>query len=342
MLEYANKMILAPMVRVGTLPMRLLALKYGANIVYSPEIIAQKLVKCKRYENSKLGTVDFMEVAQNDQEKLVLRIDESERQKLVVQIGASDPEIALIAAKIVENDCAGIDLNCGCPKNFSIKGNMGAALLESQDLLISILTKLVSGLKIPVTCKIRLLYPKDGKTSQERTIELLQKAERTGIKAIGVHCRFRDERPREPGHQEVFDELAKSIKIPLIGNGDFYELSDVEKMRNSAISSFMIARGAQWNPSIFRKEGPLEVFQIMQEYLKIAFQYEMPMHNIKYTLMQMKLGDSILFRKMQKAKTMKDLLYVGLIVPSWIWNAITLTKIVTVIPIPLKSYSAIQ
>ena len=34
-LTYANKIMLAPMVRIGTLPMRLLALKYGADIVYS-------------------------------------------------------------------------------------------------------------------------------------------------------------------------------------------------------------------------------------------------------------------------------------------------------------------
>ena len=34
-LEYDNKIMLAPMVRIGTLPMRLLALRYGADIVYS-------------------------------------------------------------------------------------------------------------------------------------------------------------------------------------------------------------------------------------------------------------------------------------------------------------------
>ena len=35
MMEYANKVILAPMVRIGTLPTRLLALRYGADIVYA-------------------------------------------------------------------------------------------------------------------------------------------------------------------------------------------------------------------------------------------------------------------------------------------------------------------
>ena len=36
--QYAEKVILAPMVRVGTLPMRLLALDYGADLVYSEVI----------------------------------------------------------------------------------------------------------------------------------------------------------------------------------------------------------------------------------------------------------------------------------------------------------------
>lgn len=35
MLDYRNKNILAPMVRCGCLPFRLLALEYGADLVYS-------------------------------------------------------------------------------------------------------------------------------------------------------------------------------------------------------------------------------------------------------------------------------------------------------------------
>ena len=33
-LDYCNKLILAPMVRISMLPMRLLALDYGADVVY--------------------------------------------------------------------------------------------------------------------------------------------------------------------------------------------------------------------------------------------------------------------------------------------------------------------
>lgn len=53
-LQYANKIIMAPMVRVGTLPMRLLALRYGADIVYTEELIDWKLLKSERCVNGKL------------------------------------------------------------------------------------------------------------------------------------------------------------------------------------------------------------------------------------------------------------------------------------------------
>lgn len=57
-LSYENKLILAPMVRIGTLPMRLLALEYGADIVYTEEIVDWKLLRSLRRENGKLTTRD--------------------------------------------------------------------------------------------------------------------------------------------------------------------------------------------------------------------------------------------------------------------------------------------
>lgn len=52
-LDYRNKVILAPMVRIGTLPMRLLALDYGADIVYTEELIDWKLLRSTRRVNGK-------------------------------------------------------------------------------------------------------------------------------------------------------------------------------------------------------------------------------------------------------------------------------------------------
>jgi tRNA-dihydrouridine synthase 2 len=50
-----------------------------------------------------------------------------------------------------------VDINMGCPKPFSIKGGMGAALLSQPAKIRDILTTLVKNVCIPVTCKIRVL-----------------------------------------------------------------------------------------------------------------------------------------------------------------------------------------
>ena len=55
---YQGKKILAPMVRVGTQPMRLLALKYGADIVYA-EVRNYFSKKMLKLNNSKLNYVLF-------------------------------------------------------------------------------------------------------------------------------------------------------------------------------------------------------------------------------------------------------------------------------------------
>lgn len=51
MINYANKLILAPMVRGSRLPTRLLALKYGAELVYTDELIDLSLLMSKRQVN---------------------------------------------------------------------------------------------------------------------------------------------------------------------------------------------------------------------------------------------------------------------------------------------------
>uniref|UniRef100_A0A8C0J0Z1 DUS2 n=1 Tax=Chelonoidis abingdonii TaxID=106734 RepID=A0A8C0J0Z1_CHEAB len=79
---FRSKNILAPMVRVGTLPMRLLALDFGADIVYCEELIDIKMVQCKRVVNEVLETVDFVA----PDERVVFRTCERERDCVVFQM----------------------------------------------------------------------------------------------------------------------------------------------------------------------------------------------------------------------------------------------------------------
>ncbi|PSR87870.1 TRNA-dihydrouridine(20) synthase, partial [Actinidia chinensis var. chinensis] len=96
-MDYENKLVLAPMVRVGTLPLRLLAAEYGANITYGEEIIDHKLIKCERRINEMIGTTDIVE---KGTENVVFRTCHEEKNQVVFQMGTSDPVRALAAAQI--------------------------------------------------------------------------------------------------------------------------------------------------------------------------------------------------------------------------------------------------
>lgn len=52
-------------------------------------------------------------------------------------------------------------------------------------------------------------------------------------------------------------------------------------------TSVMVARGAQWNPSVFNPNGMLPVFDMMRQYVNLAKQYENHFSNTKYTLCKM-------------------------------------------------------
>ncbi|XP_044742530.1 tRNA-dihydrouridine(20) synthase [NAD(P)+]-like [Chrysoperla carnea] len=276
-LDYKNKTVLAPMVRVGTLPMRLLALDYGADIVYSEELIDWKFLRSIRRVNDVLGTVDFVDPADGT---VVFRTCPREKDRVVVQLGTCDPQRALKVAKMVENDVAAIDINMGCPKEFSLKGGMGAALLKDSDKACEILTTLIKNIKIPVTCKIRIFPDLD------ETIALVKKFANTGISAIGVHGRTIQERPQHPNRVEMIKEIAKSLDIPVIANGGSREIEkfkDIGKFREATgCNSVMIARAAQWNCSIFRKEGLLPIDDVIKAYLKYSVDYDNSPSNAKY------------------------------------------------------------
>ncbi|KAI9019104.1 hypothetical protein DFJ74DRAFT_708301 [Hyaloraphidium curvatum] len=288
-LDYSDALILAPMVRCGTLPMRLMALRHGADIVYGPEEVDRKVEKWARVENRLLGTVDFL---QPGSDLVQFRTHPSERSRFVFQLGSADPDSALRAARVVEKDVAGIDLNCGCPKSFSTSGGMGAGLLSTPDKLCAILENLVRNLSVPVTCKIRLL------DRHGDTVELVRRIAATGVRAIALHARTKGEEYKTKAHWDMFRPIKEALNIPLIVNGDLWDIGDLRKVKElSGASSFMFARAPEANPSIFRHlrsslRGPapldaLPLLDALREYVLLALEHDMPYQNAKYVALQM-------------------------------------------------------
>ncbi|CAK9150602.1 unnamed protein product [Ilex paraguariensis] len=278
-MEYRDKLVLAPMVRVGTLPFRLLAAEYGADITYGEEIIDHKLLKCERRINDVVGSTDIVE---KGTENVVFRTCKEERNRVVFQMGTSDPLRALAAAQIVCKDVAAIDINMGCPKSFSISGGMGAALLAKPDLIHDILTTLKRNLDTPVTCKIRLL-----KSSQD-TIELARRIEKTGVSALAVHGRRVADRPRDPAKWNEIAEVVAALSIPVIANGDVFEYEDFHHITSvTAASSVMVARGALWNASVFSPKGKIPWEDVKREYVRKSILWDNDIKSTKQTLKEM-------------------------------------------------------
>lgn len=190
---------------------------------------------------------------------------------------------------------------------------MGAALLSDPSRLTSILRRLVTGLpQLPITAKIRLLPQK------EPTFNLIREILATGIRALTVHCRTPAERPRDAAHFEWLPEIVRMSPVPVIANGDVFTPADIERIKKlSCASSIMIARGAQWNASIFRrsegmqKDVMLDVKQVSRDYLRHAIQTDNLFSNTKYAILQMWLdrpySDKHLTRSLQQCRTVQEL-----------------------------------
>ncbi|KAL7231567.1 hypothetical protein ACSBR2_009749 [Camellia fascicularis] len=278
-IDYKNKLVMAPMVRVGTLPLRLLAAEYGADITYGEEIIDHKLIKCDRRINEVIGTTDIVE---KGTENVVFRTCHEERNRVVFQMGTSDAVRALAAAQIVCKDVAAVDINMGCPKSFSISGGMGAALLTKPELIHDILTTLKRNLDTPVTCKIRLL-----KSSQD-TVELARRIEKTGVSALAVHGRRVADRPRDPAKWSEIADVVAALSIPVIANGDVFKYEDIQCIKlATGASAVMVARGALWNASIFSPKGKVPWEEVKRQYVRKSILWDNNVKSTKHTLKEM-------------------------------------------------------
>ncbi|KAF8571080.1 hypothetical protein P879_04160 [Paragonimus westermani] len=296
------------MVRISTHPLRLLALKYGADYVFSEELIDQRILRSTRVVNDELNTVDFL----LPDGSVTFRTSAEERKRVVAQLGTPDAKQGLNAAKMLENDVVAIDVNMGCPKEYSIKGGMGAALLTQPDKVKDILTCLTTSLRVPVTCKIRIL-PK-----LEDTLALAKLIESTGVAALTVHGRTPGERPRHRNHDEVIRAISETVSIPVIANGGsrdtirLYE--DIEFFRQqTGAAAVMVARAAMWNPSIFlspkHDRVPPLLHDVVREFLTLAVRYDLHATGTKYCIQQMLHleGDTPLFLDTLAAKDAEEL-----------------------------------
>ena len=257
---------MAPMVRASTTPLRILALKYGADVCYTEELVDRSVLAMTRVENHEMGTIDYVKDMSKKSKKvqkrigkngaqaaLFLRIDRQfEKGRLICQLGTGTPELALKAALHVQQDVAAIDINMGCPKKFSVGGGMGSALLSDPDRAASIIQTLRQNLTVPVSCKVRLLEDTDA------TLAFCNRMIDAGAMAIAIHGRRVGHDSTEAADWDTLRTVVQSLRrqhpnLPIMLNGDFYTRQEwMDFQEQTGASGVLLGRPALYNTSIFR------------------------------------------------------------------------------------------
>lgn len=226
--------LLAPMEDVSDPPFRYVCKMFGADITYTEFISSEGLIR--------------------DAAKSVKKLDFTEFERPIgIQIFGHDVDSMVKAAQYAEEaDPDIIDINYGCPVRKVASKGAGSGILNNLPKMIEMTGAVVKAVKKPVTVKTRLGYDNENKN----IVEIAERMQDCGIKAITIHGRTRPQRSSEPADWTLIREvkLNPRMHIPVFGNGDVFSPESAKYFKDHfAVDGLMVARGSYGNPWIFRE-----------------------------------------------------------------------------------------
>lgn len=229
-------LILAPMAGITDLGFRLIARRFGADLVTSEMVSAEGVLRGNRSTRG------------------LLRSHPGER-PLAVQLFGGEPLAVTEAARLVADQGVNlIDINMGCAVPKVVRQGAGAALLLDPDRVGRMVAAVRRAVTVPVTVKIRSGWSRE----QINAVEVARRAEDAGADAVAIHPRTARQGFSGAADWDLIARIKSALSIPVIGNGDVRQPAQVGRIRDlTGCDGVMIGRAAMGNPWIFRQAKEL-------------------------------------------------------------------------------------
>lgn len=183
---------------------------------------------------------------------------------LIVQFCANDAETFAAAAKLVESECDGVDLNLGCPQGIAKKGHYGAFLQNDWQLISAMIQAATQAVSIPISCKIRV-FPE-----VEETIRYAKALVEAGAKSLTVHGRTREMKGQLTGLAD-WSQIAAvrhAVSVPVYANGNMQFMANVDQcFLETGVDGVMVAEALLSNPAFFSGRH-VPVWNLCHQYLQ--------------------------------------------------------------------------
>ncbi len=250
--EYGN-VFLAPMAGVTEVGFRTVCKMAGADLTYTEMVNANALMH-------------------NSNKTKDLLITNPIEKPVAVQIFGHDENIMaeVCASELLEKFDL-IDINFGCPAPKIVKNGDGSALLNDLNKVYKIVSSCVKAANKPITCKFRIGFS----NGQNVAKEMARVCEDAGAKMITVHGRTREQMYAGAVDYETIANVKSSVKIPVVGNGDVFDIDSYQIMLQTGVDGVLVGRGALGNPNIFAKlKGIAELnkIQLIEKHIEVLRQ----------------------------------------------------------------------
>lgn len=161
-------------------------------------------------------------------------------------------DFLLASKKLSEMGYREINLNLGCPSGTVTAKKKGSGFLLYPDDLDRFFDEVFSDAAVRngeflVSIKTRI-----GKNEVEEWPELMQVYNRYPIHELTVHPRIQKEFYKGTPHLDVFTDILKESRNPVVYNGDLFTVEKVKEFREkfSTVGTVMIGRGLIRNPAL--------------------------------------------------------------------------------------------